>query len=182
MNSRPPSGTFSPVTFPELEKDMDCAEAWLKDHRQALLADQETVASLTELGARADFLAAFMNELKMAGICRKCGSNPGGGCCSPEMGGDCDSLLVVINKLAGCEVSRQRLDGIECFFLGPDGCSLRFKPFFCLNYNCRKIKATLGHETLRELERLTGRLLSQQYLLEERLRNFFRLKTSLLPG
>jgi len=148
------------------------AESWLKVHRQAILADREIVASLAELEARANFLVGFMAELMMAGICKECGSNPRGGCCSPEMGSDCDSLLMVINQLAGYDVSLQRQDGIECFFLGPNGCSLRFKPFFCLNYNCHRIKTILGDETLRELERHTGRLLSQQYLVEERLRNF----------
>lgn len=158
--------------FSDIEKNMVRAELWLKAHRQALLADREAVASLAELEARADFLAGFMTELLMAGICRECGSKPRGGCCSPEMGSDCDSLLVVMNHLAGCEVSLQRRDGVDCFFLGPHGCSLRFKPFFCLNYNCDKIKTTLGDKAVRELERHTGRLLSQQYLLEERLRNF----------
>jgi hypothetical protein len=165
-----------------IEEKIDRARSLLKIYHAALLADKQTDTFLSELVLRARLLSALMVEFVIPPICVRCGSGPGGGCCSPEMGNDCDSLLVLMNLLAGRDVAVQRRDGIECFFLGPAGCILLFKPFFCLNYNCRKIKNGLAKDSMSAVEMHTGRLLFQQYLLEQHMRDFFRLRKVAVPG
>ncbi len=165
-----------------IEEKIARARALLKIYQDAILADEQTGNILSDLVARARFLSARMVELVIPSICVRCGSGPRGGCCGPEMGNDCDSLLVLMNLLAGCDVSVQRRDGIECFFLGPSGCILLFKPFFCLNYNCHKIKNGLAKDSMSAVEMHTGRLLCQQHLLEQHMRNFFRLRKVAVPA
>lgn len=165
-----------------IDEKIDRAGALLRVYRDALLTDGETGDLLADLGAKARFLAALMVEFLIPSICVRCGSGPRGGCCSPEMGDDCDSLLVLMNLLAGCDVSVQRRDGIECHFLGPAGCILLFKPFFCLNYNCRKIQDALAKDSMSAIEMHTGRLLCRQHLLEQQLRDFFRLRKVAIPA
>lgn len=165
-----------------IEEKIACARDILEFYHGAILADRQTGTLLSGLVSRAWSLSALMVECVIPSICIRCGSGPGGGCCSPEMGNDCDSLLVMMNLLAGSDVSVQRQDGIECFFLGPTGCILLFKPFFCLNYNCHKIKDGLGKEAMSAVEMQSGRLLGQQYLLEQHLRNFFRLQKVPVPA
>lgn len=164
-----------------IEGKIDRARSFLKIYHTAILADKQTDTLLSELVSRARLLSALMAEFVIPSICIRCGSGPRGGCCSPEMGSDCDSLLVLMNLLAGCDVSVQRRDGIECFFLGPAGCILLFKPFFCLNYNCRKIKNGLTNDSMSAVEMHAGRLLCQQYLLEQHMREFFRLRKIAVP-
>ena len=75
-------------------------------------------------------------------------------------------------------VARVNENPAECCYLGAAGCIFAFKPMFCLNYNCHRIRATAEGAPLRELERLAGILLGSQYALE---RLLFRSLASHLP-
>lgn len=58
------------------------------------------------------------------------------------MANETDAVLLLINLLRGRTViSLRPEEDPECCFLGPTGCTLEPKPFFCLNYNCRAILA-----------------------------------------
>jgi hypothetical protein len=92
-----------------------------------------------------------------------------GGCCSLAMADENDSFLLLANLLVGNEVRVQRDDGRECSFLGPAGCSLHFKPMFCLNYLCSHIRERLAPEDMQKLDRATGLLLQSQYRIEQML-------------
>lgn len=109
-----------------------------------------------------------MEECGMPAFCQACAcAAKSGGCCSFAMTDENDAVLLLLNLLSGSPVAIQRDDETECLFLGTDGCSLRFKPFFCLNYLCRQLRDKLDPGQLRQLERTTGRLLQQQYAVEQ---------------
>ncbi len=109
-----------------------------------------------------------MEECGMPAFCQVCArSSISGGCCSHAMTDENDAVLLLLNLLAGSPVAMQRSEGPECLFLGETGCSLRFKPFFCLNYLCRQLREQIDPLQLLDLERATGRLLQQQYAVEQ---------------
>ncbi len=123
--------------------------------------------SLAKLLVLAESLRQVMGRMQIFDLCRACGSRPQGGCCSAEMANETDVILLLINLLAGQQVAVQRADGFECCLLGAAGCSLLFKPMFCLNYNCKKIKSGADRAEMQQLESAAGRLLQEQYLLEQ---------------
>ena len=136
--------------------------------------------SLARLVVLADMLRKVMATMQIFSLCRLCGSQPRGGCCSAEMANENDALLLLMNLLAGQEVAVQRDDGFECCFLGAAGCALLFKPMFCLNYNCAKIKAGADPFEMKRLEQATAALLQEQFVLEQLLQR--RLRRARLLG
>ena len=111
-------------------------------------------------------LAQTMGALDLGGLCTVCGAKDGGGCCSSFMAGENDAVQLLINLLAGVAVAALREDA-ECCFLGARGCLLRFKPMFCLNYNCRQIQQNAGPARMQRLDQAVGLLLQQQYGMEQ---------------
>jgi hypothetical protein len=120
-------------------------------------------------------LQELMLGMGLPELCCQCGSRPTGGCCSLEMAGESDALLLLANMLMGCH-PEMRKNGEECCFLGPHGCSLRLKPIFCLNYNCHHILRSCSPGALQALEAATGRLLTAQTELEQALLSSLRSK------
>lgn len=126
---------------------------------------RQQLALLTD---RADAVIWLMHDVGMPAACTVCAATGiNGGCCSLAMANETDTVLLLVNLLAGNEVSIQRTDGQECTFLGPAGCSLHFKPMFCLNYLCHRIRQLLPSAELVRLERLSGLLLQSQYQIEQ---------------
>lgn len=139
-----------------------------------LLEDGDFVAGLTMLNARAKDLESHMAGMALGPLCSRCAAAADGGCCSLYMAGETDALQMLMNLLAGVTVEPVRDDGHECIFLGDTGCIFRFKPMFCLNYNCSHIHRTATSEAMRKLESLAGALLSEQYAMEQLLLDTLR--------
>jgi hypothetical protein len=123
-------------------------------------------------------LARIMADLELGALCTVCGAKAGGGCCGSFMAGENDVVLLLVNLLAGVPVAALREDD-ECCFLGKTGCLLLFKPMFCLNYNCPQIRQTAAPARMQRLEQAVGRLLQQQYLLEQLLLEVLRQRGTL---
>lgn len=146
-------------------------------YHEQLLVDESFIGQLALLRQKASALQTHMQLMNMGPLCVKCATGAGGGCCSLYMAGETDALQLLMNLLAGVAVTMVRDDGRECCFLGEMGCIFIFKPMFCLNYNCSHIVAVAPAQQMRELERLTGQLLTEQYqtekLLQTLLNRFF---------
>jgi hypothetical protein len=140
---------------------------------QALVRRPEIMAQLATMEAAERALQAQMVSMAMGVTCTQCAGRQGGGCCSRYMAAENDVLQLLMNMLAGFQVSLQHDDGIECCFLGQAGCVLSFKPMFCLNYICSHIKEDEDVATLLLLEQRTGDLLTKQAGMEQLLLDFF---------
>ncbi|MDG4475055.1 hypothetical protein [Thiovibrio frasassiensis] len=150
--------------YPDLARELVAKEAFGCQLAQALISQKE--------------LTRVMADLDLGGLCGVCGAKPGGGCCSSFMAGENDVVQLLLNLLAGVAVRVFREDA-ECCFLGELGCPLLFKPMFCLNYNCQQIIRGAGPVRMRHLEQSVGRLLQQQYGLEQLLLEFLRQRGTL---
>jgi hypothetical protein len=125
----------------------------------------------------AEYARELQQQLQNMGLteqCRLCGGSPAGGCCSLEMTGEADAILLLANMLIGCQVAVSHRGGSECGFLDHQGCSLRLKPIFCLNYNCRNIRTDSSAANMLILARATGRLLAAGTELEQSLLAFLQ--------
>jgi hypothetical protein len=125
---------------------------------------------LARLASRQKAVSETMARLLLPGLCETCaGTNSSGGCCSRFMADENDGIGLLINLLAGIDVRivRPEPNDPECFFLGTTGCILAFKPFFCLNYLCRRIIRSTSVMQQQELARDTGLLLQDQFAMEQ---------------
>jgi len=123
--------------------------------------------SLVRLKSLALELAGQMVAMDLGRICSNCAAKPNGGCCSRAIADENDSIQLLMNFLAGVPVGICRDNGHECVFLGETGCTLLFKPIFCLNYDCRAIKECAIGEDAARYDLLRGNLLQEQWRLEQ---------------
>lgn len=146
---------------------LDVAQSIVDTIRPQLDNDGWFQNQFTLLHRCADELNEHMNHMDMGALCSTCAATPNGGCCSLYMSGETDAIQMAVNILAGIKVHFVRDDEEQCRFLQEKGCLFRFKPMFCLNYNCSHIIKAARLEDIRELERVTGNLLRQQYRIEQ---------------
>ena len=156
--------------FGDVSSKMENARRLHREFGGRLRADREIQEGLNRLVLLERKVTEAMRSMGMVELCAECGARPAGGCCSAKMANETDAMLLLINLSAGFEVSRKRDDDYECCFLGPEGCSLRFKPFYCLNYLCRRIYAAGSSEQIGEVQRATAEFLGQLLVVEELLR------------
>jgi hypothetical protein len=130
--------------------------------------------SLAVLEHHAQLLQEQMASLNLAPLCSNCALKPGGGCCSLYMADENDAVLFLINLLAGYPISIQKDDGFECYLLAPRGCILRFKPIFCLNYNCHAIKTHTDAAILSSYLAASAQLLQSQWQMETHILAYLR--------
>lgn len=153
-----------------LSRKIQLAHEIYNEQGSILLARPGIAQQLELMNARAAAVGKCMRDTQIPEQCTDCATtSKNGGCCSLAMASESDTILLLANLLAGNEVRMQRDDGRECSFLGPTGCSLRFKPMFCLNYLCSKIRQRLASDNLQKLDRAVGLLLQCQYRIEQML-------------
>lgn len=133
------------------------------------------------LAGRVAAVSLAMQAARIPELCTVCAAeSASGGCCSLFMADESDAMLLLANLLAGHKVEVQREDGLECPFLGTSGCSLRFKPIFCLNYLCKRIRQTITVEEQHRLDMASGLLLQGQCRIEELLVAFLHTRGCLV--
>lgn len=129
---------------------------------------QDTAQSLARLEDRSRELAAQMRAMALGQLCTTCAAKPGGGgCCSRVMADEVDAIQLLMNLLVGVPVAVGIENGIDCCFLGERGCLFAIKPIFCLNYDCAAIRDGCPRAERTTYERLRGRLLQEQWRLEQ---------------
>ncbi len=147
---------------------------------EQLAKDPQVSAYMTSALGLHKALRRQMELMEMDRICTECAQGKGGGCCSAAFAGETDVIQLLMNLLAGVVVDVQHNNEKECCYLGPKGCIFLFKPIFCLNYNCPRITSGGRQHALLTLEQRTGKLLSAQHDLENRLIDFLRKKEKVL--
>lgn len=153
--------------FGSVDSRLQFARKLHQDCRSQILSKAKIPSALILLERTAEALSSHMANMRMAEICIRCSEQESGGCCSLYMAGETDAIQLLMNMLVGVDVRPVRDDGAECCYLGNSGCIFVFKPFFCLNYNCREVIEPGGEKNRLVLEKLTGRVLVQQHELEK---------------
>lgn len=162
--------TIESLYFGDVSSKMENARRLHREFGARLRADREIQKSLDRLVQLGKRVSEAMRSMGMFELCAECGAQPTGGCCSAKMANETDAMLLLVNLSAGFEVSRERDDDYECCFLGPRGCSLNFKPIYCLNYLCRRIYTASSSRQLARIQDVTSEFLGQLVAVEELLR------------
>jgi len=145
-----------------VDEKLATAHQLLAQYGKKLLQHKDIKDYLAGLRHHETILDAQMGAMEMGKRCSACASTPKGGCCSNYMAGNTDAILLLINLLINIDVTIQHDNGIDCCFLGRQGCILPIKPIFCLNYNCTHIQNSATTDEMQLLHRHAGTLLSLQ--------------------
>lgn len=159
--------TINELYFHEVPQKLSCARRLYEQCGTDLLTLPGMKDKLHNLEVLSQALQRQMASMSMFSLCKACAAKAGGGCCSAFMANETDAVLLLLNMLLGVAVTSQRDDSVECCFLGHQGCTLRVKPIFCLNYNCQHILIGNNSAVLKNLEKTASAVLLEQTAVEK---------------
>lgn len=136
------------------------APAEFKALQPALTAYLEAIATTQGL----------QQELGVAAACAHCATTALGSCCFAGVEQNYDPLLLLLNLLAGRDLPTSPLIPGKCFFLGPSGCRLLARHYYCQRFLCPELQEQLGPQALARLEAALMAELRLGLALEELLR------------
>ncbi len=102
----------------------------------------------------------ILNKLGISAQCAQCGQKPTGSCCAPEVATWYDPETLLINLLMNCKLQTKGAYAGHCCFLGQNGCTLKARHYFCVNFLCDSIKNRLSEEEILSFYKAAGREIS----------------------
>jgi len=108
----------------------------------------------------------LMETSGVVAACTRCAVSTRGGCCFKGMDDDYGSMVLYINLLLGSAFSEISDFPEICHFIGGNGCKLKARHSFCLNYFCPDLKDSLGNQIISEIQATVGRQLHAGWELE----------------
>ncbi len=98
----------------------------------------------------------------------------GASCCFPGVENQYDATLLLANLLLNCSLPRQGLIAGACFFVGPQGCRLLARHYYCQRFLCREVQTLLGPARVEAIQARVATELAAGWELEQALRQRLR--------
>ena len=158
-------------------QEIDKAKAFYDAYGSALWED-ERVHELLENYRKA--IACTYEAMAEEGVlkaCSKCAQGPSRSCCFEGVEDWYDPVLLLINLLLDGSLPSRREIPKACFFVGQDGCKLRGRYAFCVNFLCPMLRTETKNG---KLLRTTGEELLCGWELEKEIRR--RIDFGTRPG
>lgn len=143
----------------------------LEKNRETLLSDHRLISLLEELNSAIEATRRERIKSGVAARCSECGSQ-NRDCCGRGIELRYSVQLLLINLLLGVDLPNYRYREDSCCFLKPEGCCLKARDVFCVNYLCRGITDLIPPERLQHLRELEGKELNLIFKIEEALKRF----------
>jgi hypothetical protein len=135
---------------------VDRARELFAQHRQPIARDEHLQQLLTAYRRAIGQNGDLMNHLGVAKACGACAREPAGSCCSDSVEDWYDPLLLLLNLLMGCELGETRANPADCGFVGPRGCNLVARHYYCVHHLCPSLHRMLGPAASERLLAVTG--------------------------
>jgi len=83
-------------------------------------------------------------------------------------------MLLLINRLLGVTLPRQREEPSSCYFLSSTGCKLLARHVLCINYVCNKITSRVSPDQLTALREAEGKEILLLFQMNEKLKKVIK--------
>ncbi|MBW1952404.1 MAG: hypothetical protein JRI66_04870 [Deltaproteobacteria bacterium] len=111
---------------------------------EAILQERQIGLSLKRYQEAINHTAKLNRRLGISTACAVCAREGSGSCCFPGVENQYDRLLLLLNLLLGVQLpDSQEIFG-KCFFLGPQGCKLMARHYYCQRFLCPELQERLG--------------------------------------
>ena len=142
------------------------------------LKDEKIAGLLSEFKFAVEASSQKMDRIGVVALCRECDREEGGSCCGRGLENKYDAWLLLINRLLGVDLPRERHQADGCFFLGETGCLLMARHVICINYMCKKINNNIQPSALNALREMEGVEINCLFMLNEQIKRVFRTWTT----
>ncbi|MEM5787962.1 MAG: hypothetical protein AAGU11_11645 [Syntrophobacteraceae bacterium] len=109
-----------------------------------------------------------MSDSGVVAACSRCAATKGS-CCFDGMDEGYGAVSLLVNLSLGSNLMEGPYYPGSCRFVGKEGCLLRARHSFCLNYFCPDLYATMGGQRIEKLRRNIGKQLHCGWELESAL-------------
>ena len=150
------------------------AESCFQGSGNLFLKDEKIAGLLAEFKSAVKASRQEMNKTGVVALCRECDQEEGGSCCGKGLENRYDAWLLLINRLLGVDLPRERHQADGCFFLGEKGCLLMARHVICINYMCKKIMNNIQPSVLNDLQEVEGVEINGLFMLNEQVKRVFR--------
>jgi hypothetical protein len=148
-------------------QEINKAKAFHDAYGDALRKDERVQELLENYRKAVSRTYDAMAEEGVLKACSQCAQGPSESCCFEGVEDWYDPVLLLINLLLDVPLPSQRQIPKACFFVGRDGCQLRGRYAFCVNFLCPKLSAEIKNG---RLLRTTGKELHCGWELEKEIR------------
>ena len=159
-----------------VEEKVSWAETCFRMGEVFFLADEKISDFLSQFISAAKASRQEMGNTGVVALCRECDQEEGGSCCGRGLENKYDAWLLLINRLLGVDLPRERQQAEGCFFLGEKGCLLVARHVICVNYMCRKINNNIQPSALNDLREMEGVEINCLFMLNEQVKRVYRAK------
>ncbi len=119
--------------------------------------------------------SSLMADLKLPELCSYCATKiPGGGCCGEKIASWYDPILLSLNLFMGIKLQTKSYYENSCIFLGKEGCTLKARYHFCVNYLCDHIYKMLDAKDIQLLKAQYGKELFLSWKLEIFIKDYLK--------
>ncbi len=129
-------------------QQIDKAKALYDAYGSALREDQRVHVLIENYRNAIARTYEAMAEEGVLKACSQCAQGPPGSCCFEGVEDWYDPVLLLINLLLDAPLPSQREIPEACFFVGQDGCKLRGRYAFCVNFLCPKLSTGIKNGKL----------------------------------
>ncbi len=151
----------------EIEKNLEKARRLYVDHSRVMSMDKTFSSLLSAYGHEIENSRVLMTALGLPELCSYCATEiPGGGCCGSHIATWYDPIVLLLNLLMDVEIQDKSYYKNCCRFLGREGCTLKARYHFCVNYLCPRIYKALDEEAVSRLKAQSGAELFLGWKLE----------------
>ena len=144
-----------------------------KRYANALMKESSFVSLLQKYSDEIHKSSQIMEDIGLPNFCSYCATNiPGGGCCGSHIATWYDPILLLINLLMEVKLQQKSYYEDCCRFLGKQGCTLKARYHFCVNYLCKGIYESFDKTLIDRLRAQSGRELFTGWEVELFIRDF----------
>ncbi len=158
-----------------VENSVQQARQLYKDYREKLMSESVFVTLLKNYSSEIERSSRLMVQAGLPDFCGYCATSiPGGGCCGEHIATWYDPHLLLLNMLMGIEIQDKSYYKDSCRFLGRNGCTLKARYHFCVNYLCQRIYEKFDKKAIESLRAQSGKELFACWQLELFLADYFK--------
>ncbi|MFP5212500.1 MAG: hypothetical protein ACLGPL_03900 [Acidobacteriota bacterium] len=153
-----------------LVREIRSARELYERYGKLLLADAEVSTLLDAYRERIDVTNGSMRDGGVYAACTECAEVNPAGCCFVGIEEGYDRVLLLVNLLMGRELPDAREVPGSCFFVGPRGCKLAARFYFCVHYLCDGLLKLLGPSGTKRLNGAVAQELAAGWDVEQAIR------------
>ncbi|OPX18969.1 MAG: hypothetical protein BZ151_11800 [Desulfobacca sp. 4484_104] len=142
----------------------------------ALAADPQVRPRLDQYQEAICQTMALNRQLGISDACARCATTGFGSCCFLGIEHQYDYLFLLINLIFGVELPEEREIPNKCWFVGPQGCKLIARHYYCQRFLCPELKEQLGAAQCRQIREAVEAELYVGWELEQLVRLWLKVR------